>query len=128
MSLKFLLLSVFSFVLLSCKQEESIYKNSESKAPLSNLKVSFISIGSGIDNSGVQQLEQLISQFEQKQQVKLVTAVLNWGKEGERDYCIDCSSLSVEKKSELKQSISELFLSRKTIRITSDVPCNQNQK
>lgn len=90
---------------------------------MNNIKVSFISIGSGIEKSGIQKLESLISNFEQSNNLKLTVSIKNWGREGEKDFCIDCSEISSDKKEELKVSIETLFKESKIIRVIFDTLC-----
>lgn len=122
--MKVLFLSFLTLLFLSCKQEENLVKNKSEITQTSNIKVSFISIGSGIEKSGIQKLESLISDFEQSNNLKLTVSIKNWGREGEKDYCIDCSIISIEKKQKLKQSIEDSFKTSKLIRVISDVSCN----
>ena len=122
--MKVLFLSFLTLLFISCKQEENLIKSTSEKPQTSNIKVSFISIGSGIEKSGTKNLEGLISEFEQNNQLKLIVSIKNWGREGEKDYCIDCSNLSNERKIELKQSIDNMFQSSKLIRVFSDVSCD----
>ena len=121
--MKVLFLSFLTLLFLSCKQEENLVKNNSEIPQTNNIKVSFVSIGSGIEKTGIQKLESLISEFEQIYNLKLTVSIKNWGREGEKDYCIDCSIISIEKKQKLKQSIEDKFKTSKLIRVLSDVSC-----
>jgi hypothetical protein len=122
--MKILLLSFLSLLFFSCKQEEKLIKNKTELSQTNNIKVSFISIGFGIEKTGIQKLESLISEFEKSNNLKLTVSVKNWGKEGEKNYCIDCSIISIEKKQKLKQSIEDTFKTSKLVRILSDTSCD----
>lgn len=122
--MKILLLSFLSLLFFSCKQEEKLIKNKIELSQTNNIKVSFISIGFGIEKTGIQKLESLISEFEKSNNLKLTVSINNWGREGEKNYCIDCSIISIEKKQSLKQSIEDTFKTSKLVRILSDTSCN----
>ncbi|MBU3661287.1 MAG: hypothetical protein FGM14_15560 [Flavobacteriales bacterium] len=123
--MKLLLLPFLTLLFLSCKQEGNLVKSKSEILQINNIKVSFISIGSGIEKTGIQKLESLISDFEQSNQLELFVSVKSWGKEGEKDYCIDCSKITNEKKNQLKQSIENTFSTSKLIRVYCDISCDK---
>ena len=62
-----------------------------------NLLVSFISRGEGINGQAKTKLDDFIIDFEAKHSLTIQYEKINWGKEGERDYCFDLSNLSQSK-------------------------------
>lgn len=64
------------------------------------LSVSFISIGAGIDRKAKPQYSKYIIEFAQKNKIKLNCEIVNWGREGEVDYCFELTELD-EKQQEL---------------------------
>ncbi len=79
---------------LSCNtskkaEKEAITINSETKEPLTSFTVSFISIGAGTDYTARSSFNDFISSFEQANNIKLMYETINWGREGETDYCFD---------------------------------------
>lgn len=122
--MKILVVSFLTLLFVSCKTEEKVINNKSEVSQTNNIKVSFISIGSGIDKNGIKQLESLISQFESNNKVKLNIYIKSWGREGEKDYCIDCSAISSDKKKELRLTIEQMFIESKLTRIISDNSCD----
>ena len=122
--MKILFLFFLPVLFISCKQT----KNSIKTPPINvskenNIKVNFISIGSGIEKNGIQKLETLISQFETDNNVDLILVKKEWGREGEKECCIDCSAISANKKMELKLAIEKLFKDSNLVRLFVDVIC-----
>lgn len=56
--------------------------------------VSFISKGSGIDSKTNEKFTKFVAEFEQKKGLVLSKDIINWGKEGESDYCFKLSELN----------------------------------
>ena len=68
------------------KSKRTVVKTS---APKTNvLVVSFISFGGGIDFRSVPLFEKDLKQYNTDNRCNLVYEAKNWGREGERDYCI----------------------------------------
>jgi predicted RND superfamily exporter protein len=71
------------------KSKSSIRQRTKAKTSKpSLLVVSFISIGSGIDYKQIPVFENDIKEFNKKDTCKLTYSTKNWGREGERDYCL----------------------------------------
>ena len=120
-----LFIFIFSIIIISCKtsknnseekskeQKTEVETDSIASVQTENLKhrfkVSFISIGSGIDSKMKEKYFQFINKYETDNGVKLVYETLRWGKEGETNYCFDLKTLD-EKKQEtfISQSIEIL--------------------
>ncbi len=60
--------------------------------------VSFISIGAGIDKTAKKQFEQLMTEFENTNKLKLNVVIKKWGREGEVNYCFVLKNLDRELK------------------------------
>ncbi len=99
----FFLASIISLACASCKTKKNSASSSENKIDLitntpSNsltyrLIVSFISKGSGTDKV---RKERFLNYLNSKQ-VKLDYKTVNWGREGETDYCFMLTELSTKK-------------------------------
>jgi hypothetical protein len=97
-----------SFILLySCNSTKEIdntkHSNSENKTDkvfnneetIYPLYISFYSIGEGINMDVLQKFESFLSEFLQKNKLKSIGAEkINWGREGEIDYCISFSDIN----------------------------------
>lgn len=57
------------------------------------LKVSFYSIGSGIQHNAVSGFKSIIDDFEIQHKISVEYTTKNWGREGEIDYCIDLNKM-----------------------------------
>ena len=57
-------------------------------------KVSFVSIGSGIDIKAKKDFNQWILKFNAANKVKITPIISRWGREGETDYCFKFGKLS----------------------------------
>jgi hypothetical protein len=69
---------------------------------LYRFRVSFVSIGTGVDRNAKRQFIQYINEFGQKHNITLKYESVSWGKEGEVDYCF--------KLSEVKQNLQHEFI------------------
>jgi len=61
---------------------------------LYRFSVSFISIGAGTDKKARQDYDQYLTQYEQKNKIKLSYKITPWGREGEKDYCFKLNELN----------------------------------
>jgi hypothetical protein len=73
------------------------------------LKVSFISIGSGIDSKAVKQLLTEISTFEKAENVRLTFDKKAWGREGEIDYCFSSLGLTDPQRDKWTKRVKKAF-------------------
>ncbi len=73
------------------------------------LVVSFISTGSGIDFRAVPEFEGNLKKFNIDNHCNVIYEIKNWGREGERDYCITARDASCLKKyiAEIKTAFKE---------------------
>ena len=87
------------------------------------LRVSFFSIGSGIDRKTRLQYEQFIKEFEQKNKVSILLDTTTWGKEGEIDFCIKLTGLSIELQQQFIQSTKDKTKDSKLVRLYENTVC-----
>ena len=87
------------------------------------LKVSFFSIGSGIDGKVRQEYERYINEFQTTNNVTIVFDKTSWGKEGEIDYCIKLTGLTKELQQEFIQSTKDKIKDSKRIRLYENTTC-----
>jgi maltose-binding protein MalE len=88
-----------------------------------DLKVMFVSKGSGIDFANKKALEELIAKFETAQNIKLNVYQYSKGREGETNFCFDLKNLSDDKKAELKTAINQISNGSDIIRIKENTNC-----
>lgn len=87
------------------------------------LRVSFFSIGSGIDRKTRQDYDRFIKEFEQKNNVSILLDQATWGKEGEIDYCINLNNLSTELQEQFIRSTKDKTKDSKLVRLYENTKC-----
>ncbi|MFZ9976466.1 MAG: hypothetical protein ACO3GR_00050 [Candidatus Kapaibacteriota bacterium] len=87
------------------------------------LRVSFFSIGSGIDRKTRQDFDRFIKEFEQKNNVSILLDKATWGKEGEIDYCINLNNLSTELQEQFISSTKDKTKDSKLVRLYENTKC-----
>jgi hypothetical protein len=85
----------------------------------SRLLVSFISIGQGAD----QQAREKFDKFLKEQTVLVNYEGINWGREGEMDYCFTLGELSPAQQAEFVKKVKALIGENKLVLISENVPC-----
>lgn len=112
--------------LLSChSNKQSTENNTPPVDATSRFSVSFISIGAGTDGKAKDQFEQFMTAFEQKNNVKLKYEKINWGREGEVDYCFDLTGLDAKKRTQFVAETKELLQSSTLVQYKENEPCLQ---
>ncbi len=90
--------------------------------------VSFISIGAGTDKKAKQQYDHYITEYEQKNKVKLNYEITNWGREGEVDYCFKLVELDKKKQELFIIETKEILKSSSLVRYKENMTCRQKKK
>ncbi len=90
--------------------------------------VSFISIGAGTDKKAKQQYIQYITEYEQKNKVKLNYETTNWGREGEVDYCFKLTELDKKKQELFIIETKEILKSSSLVRYKENATCRHKKK
>lgn len=80
---------ISAFLIVQCNSLKNSQKNSSQEVnnQIVRLKVSFISIGQGINFEAVKYFSQVIEKFNKEQKVNLKYDKIPWGREGEFNYC-----------------------------------------
>lgn len=118
----------YSFIFISCLLLvvgcKTAQKPSNGPYPDQNFKVSFYSIGTGIDKPAQNFLDNLIKKYT-KDGAALPHMKTGWGKEGEVDYCFRLQDWDPEV---FKKFFEELNagLKDKQVHITKNVECNMS--
>lgn len=85
------------------------------------LVVSFISMGTGIDGQAHAKFKSAIENFNKKNKCKLIYDVKTWGREGERDYCF--SNNDEKLMTAFNSEISTLFKDNRRVFVEKNKPC-----
>lgn len=89
------------------------------------IKVSFISIGSGTDGATRKQFLEFLDTYQAEQKITLEVNSWNWGREGEKDYCIKTGALSEKQYFLLKSKINEITFNNNLVRISEPDTCER---
>lgn len=81
--------------------------------------VAFASIGAGIN----QEKQAAFLSAIERHQPKLTYTLERWGEEGERDYCLNVSQLSLVQKNELLKTLEKLLGKERTVTIIVNKTC-----
>ncbi len=111
-----LCLSLMSFAVVAQGQTQA-------KAKTSRLVVSFYSICCGIDHEAQESLDRFIQQYEKSKRKQLAKATVNWGREGEIDYCLPLSELSAKERKSFISKVRSLLRKSKLVHIDENVAC-----
>lgn len=93
--------------------------------PNDRFSVSFISIGAGTDGSAKEKFDQFITEYKQENKVELKYETINWGREGEVDYCFDLTSLDKKKQELFIAETKEILKTSTLVRYKENEPCQQ---
>jgi len=105
--MKYMFFPMILCAMIACNNAEEVTsKKQEVSTSISvsdsvlRFQVSFISVGSGIDHAAKQQLSDLITNFNTTNQATIVPEIIQWGREGERDFRfkMDGIDLGIQKK------------------------------
>ena len=92
------------------------------------LIVSFYSICCGINGKAKEQLDEFISNYEKEKRIGLARETVNWGREGEIDYCFKLSGLPSKERNRVVSKIKALVNGSELVRIQENARCNNKQK
>lgn len=116
-----LIIFLLGFSLLSCK----IQKQPDFNNPDQYFKVSMYSIGTGIDHEAENAVVNTIDKYTKKGHY-IGYARVQWGREGETDYCFTLQKLDPTVYKEFLGELSSL-LKNKQVHITEKDPCEVKQ-
>ena len=89
---------------------------------LYRLSVSFISIGAGTDKKARQDYDQYLTQYEQKNKIKLSYKITPWGREGEKDYCFKLNELNKKQQEVFIAETKEVLKNSTLVRYKENQP------
>ncbi len=90
--------------------------------------VSFISVGSGTDARAEQKFKAFVQQFNEKNKVNITPEIVNWGREGETDYCLKLADLNKRLQDKFIEDTKELLKSSRLIRYEENSICKTKRK
>ena len=124
-----LILSIFA--LLSCennkKVSEKIVTDSEIDTSIKyRFRVSFFSIGTGIDGAAKQEYMNFLRAFEERVNTNISYEVNQWGKEGETNFCFKLAELGEKDQLQFIAESKDNLKNAKNVRFIENEPCLKN--
>lgn len=99
------------------------FNSQEEKIVLSQLVVSFVSRGYGVDMKAVDDFFYLMNQFNEKNHLTLMFDHKVWGREGERDYCfVGNNQLLI---GQFSNELKKHFANNKLVFVKENTPCKK---
>ena len=92
------------------------------------LTISFISVCCGINSGAKAKLDEFISSYEKRKDVKLERETVHWGREGEVDYCFKLAELSSDGQKAFVLEIRSLLEKAERVHIEENAPCRNKRK
>jgi hypothetical protein len=127
MKTRIVLLSIVAVLAFACKHSKSTEKTTGPAPTTYRAIVSFGSSGSGIDTKTVASLESYIMSFGKAEGKTLTYDKVNWGKEGEVDYCFPLSELSNGRQKDFVNGLINLTKSAKVVSIQENAACTHKK-
>lgn len=91
------------------------------------LKVTFISIGEGIDGKAVEQMEEIMVNHQRDFGMPLAKEEFRWGREGEIDYCFKLKNSDRKAQDTFVRQIREKFSENKLVQIQENAVCRNRR-
>jgi hypothetical protein len=117
--MRYLLIPIVFLCLMACKNSEKANKEESKVTSLTvnsdsicRFQVSFISIGSGPDRQAKKRFNEFITDFNRLNMLSNTHKVVNWGREGEQDYCFSFLGINPE--------VQEKFISESKLLFTDN--------
>jgi hypothetical protein len=97
--------------------------NPEKQYPV---KVSFISIGTGIDLKLQSEFEAWLKDYFKKEAITTDYFVTYWGREGETDYCFEFNNLNAGQMNSFRNAIKTFFHNKERVHVEENSHCRGN--
>jgi len=131
--IKIVSISISILLAIACNSAKKTTESSTSKTitlpdSIYRFNISFISIGNGIDSKAKQQFNEFITQFNSNNKVAITPEIVNWGREGEIDYCLKLADINNDLQIKFITETKELLKSSKLVRYKENSTCRQKRK
>jgi hypothetical protein len=88
-------------------------------------KISFISKGAGPDSKAIQTCAQTIANFEKSKKVTVPYKLAQWGREGEKDFCIALGQLSKKDAEAFKTEMQDALIHCSLVLYKANCKCDK---
>lgn len=122
-----LLLSAIVLMAFGCKTTQSGSTGKTADPSLSRLNVSFYSIGSGINTEALKTYDAFLAEWEKANGVDLQFDVINWGREGETDYCFKLTELKEKKQATFIAETQKVMSGKEHVTISENFKCRPDR-
>ena len=121
---------VFSLIVLLWLPTLSVLSGNRLQAKERNYRliVSFYSICCGINGKAKEKLDEFVSNYERDKRTRLARETVNWGREGEIDYCFKLSGLRSREENRVVSEIKKLVKGFDLVHIQENAPCKNKRK
>ena len=99
--------------------------NTQTKKEIENIVVSFISIGEGIDFEVAESYKQFIDTWKSASGKSVTYETVNWGREGETDYCIDMTNISDNESKKFLSETQQRLKNNNLVKIDTNQKCRE---
>jgi hypothetical protein len=128
MKTKIILLCSIVMLSFACKHTKNTEKTTTTPSPTTyRAIVSFGSKGNGIDSKTIAALESYVITFGKKVDKTITFEKVNYGKEGEVDYCFALSELSKSKQDEFVQGLKNVTKSGQIVFVNENTVCSHKK-
>ena len=133
--MRYFLIPIVFLCLMACKNSEKANKE-DSKVTSSTVnndsicrfQVSFISIGSGPDRPAKQKFTEFINNFNALNNLNITPKIVNWGREGEQDYCFKLEGIKTESQEKFISDSKLLFTGNTLVKCLENMPYRHKSK
>jgi hypothetical protein len=127
--MRFFIIPMVAVFLMACKNTENatnenptVTTTSSDSDSICRFQVSFISIGSGPDRQAKKTFNTFITDFNQLNKLSNTHIVVNWGREGEQDYCFSFLGINPEVQEKFISESKLLFANNALVKCFVNAP------
>jgi len=127
--MKYMFFPLILCAMIACNNADEVTSNKQelsTSIALSDsvlrFQVSFISVGSGIDHAAKQQLSDLITNFNATNQATIVPEIIQWGREGEKDFRFKMDGIDLGIQEKFVSECTALLTENPLVKIYENMP------
>ncbi|MBK9705540.1 MAG: hypothetical protein IPO77_00630 [Acidobacteria bacterium] len=104
------------------------YAQAQTVETPARLRLSFISVGGGIDAKAKQQTDEFLIGYESKHGQPLAKSVVHWGREGKLDYCFALKELAEAEQTAFIRQIRSLTERSRRVHVYENSKCPKKSR
>ena len=110
------------------KEDSKVTSSTVNNDSICRFQVSFISIGSGPDRPAKQKFTEFINNFNALNNLNITPKIVNWGREGEQDYCFKLEGIKTESQEKFISDSKLLFTGNTLVKCLENMPYRHKSK